>query len=157
MCIRDRAIGYEPAFDASKMMSMESEVAQIYTLDDEGIRYAINERPVNDGSVRLGFYAGKHGTYTLSLSRNAADTVVLIDLLTRTEVDLTVGEYSFTTEAGTYNSRFALRFNPGEATGISAAKQEAEGGYMYNVYGQRISKPAKGITIRNGRKLIIKK
>ena len=153
----EATIGYEPAFDASKMMSMESEVAQIYTLDDEGIRYAINERPVNDGSVRLGFYAGKHGTYTLSLSRNAADTVVLIDLLTRTEVDLTVGEYSFTTEAGTYNSRFALRFNPGEATGISAAKQEAEGGYMYNVYGQRISKPAKGITIRNGRKLIIKK
>lgn len=153
----EATIGYEPAFDASKMMSMESEVAQIYTLDDEGIRYAINERPVNDGSVRLGFYAGKHGTYTLSLSRNAADTVVLIDLLTRTEVDLTVGEYSFTTEAGTYNSRFALRFNPGDATGISAAKQEAEGGYMYNVYGQRISKPAKGITIRNGRKLIIKK
>lgn len=147
---------YEPSCDASKMMSMDVDVPQIYTIGDDETQYSINERPVGEGCISVGFFSGKSGEYTFKLSRSAVDAVILIDRLTGEETDLARGEYTFTSEAGTYNSRFSLRFNPGETTGIEMVKSETVDGEMYNICGQRISKPAKGITIQNGKKLIIK-
>lgn len=45
---------YETARDASKFMSLDTNVPQIYTLGSDGTQYAINERPLSDGTVRLG-------------------------------------------------------------------------------------------------------
>lgn len=150
------AVAYEPSCDASKMMSMDVDVPQIYTIGDDNTQYSINERPVGDGCISVGFFSGKSGEYTFKLNRSAVDTVILVDHMTGEQIDLTDSEYTFTAEAGTDNARFSLQFNPGETTGIEAVKPETNDGYMYNICGQRISKPAKGITIRNGRKLIIK-
>lgn len=150
------SVVYEPSCDASKMMSMDVDVPQIYTIGDDETQYSINERPVGDGCIGVGFFSGKSGEYTFKLSRSAVDAVILIDRLTGEETDLANGEYTFTSEAGTYNSRFSLRFNPGETTGVEMVKSEESDGEMYNICGQRISRPVKGITIQNGRKLIIK-
>lgn len=109
---------YEVNCDASKFMSMDNSVPQIYSLDADGTQYAINERPLGDGSVALGFYAGQSGAYTITLSRCDAEKVYLTDNHTGETVDITYGEYAFSAEAGTDNTRFSLSFASDEVTGI---------------------------------------
>lgn len=149
------SMDYELTCDASKMMSMDVSVPQIFSIGNEGTSYSINERPVGDGTVVLGFYAGKAGEYTIKLSRNGAEAVTLIDLQTGDETDLVNYEYTFTADAGTVNSRFVLNFNP-VVTSINAIESEDAENAAYNTSGQRVSKSTKGILIQNGKKIIIK-
>ena len=149
------SMDYELTCDASKMMSMDASVPQIFSIGNEGTSYSINERPVGDGTVVLGFYAGKAGEYTIKLSRNGAEAVTLIDLQTGDETDLVNYEYTFTADAGTVNSRFVLNFNP-VVTSINAVESEDAENAAYNTSGQRVSKSTKGILIQNGKKIIIK-
>ena len=149
------SMDYELTCDASKMMSMDASVPQIFSIGNEGTSYSINERPVGDGTVVLGFYAGKAGEYTIKLSRNGAEAVTLIDLQTGDETDLVNYEYTFTADAGTVNSRFVLNFSP-VVTGINAIESENADNAAYNTNGQRVSKSTKGILIQNGKKIIIK-
>lgn len=110
--------GYELSCDASKFMSMDASVPQLYTVGADGTAYAINERPVADGRVQLGLYLPQEGAYTLSLSRNQAAEAWLKDLETGTETDLTCGDYHFTAEAGKLDGRFELLLRAGGTTGI---------------------------------------
>lgn len=98
---------YEIACDAAKFMSTES-VPQLYTLDQKNTRYAINERP--SGEVRLGYAATKKGELTISAVR-MDQPVMLRDNLMQITHDLSLGDYTFTTEAGTMNDRFTLVVN----------------------------------------------
>lgn len=149
------SMDYELTCDASKMMSMDASVPQIFSIGNEGTSYSINERPVGDGTVVLGFYAGKAGEYTIKLSRKGAEAVTLIDLQTGDETDLVNYEYTFTADAGTVNSRFVLNFNP-VVTSINAIESEDAENAAYNTNGQRVSKSTKGILIQNGKKIINK-
>ncbi|MGN0220988.1 MAG: leucine-rich repeat domain-containing protein [Prevotella sp.] len=150
------SMDYDLTCDASKMMSMDASVPQIFSLGNEGTQYSINERPVGDGFVNLGFFAGKAGEYTFKLSRSMVEAVILVDHMTGNETDLANSEYTFTTEAGTDDARFSLKFNPAETTGIKTVQSETSDDIMYNINGQRISKPVKGIMIRGGKKVFIK-
>ncbi len=102
---------YDMNSDAGKFMSDNKNVPQIYTLDAEGNKYAINERPLSNGVVRLGFQSGNGGTYTINLSRNMSDDVILVDNELNLKVNLAEQEYCFTASAGTTEERFELRFN----------------------------------------------
>ena len=113
---------YDLSCDASKFMSMDVTVPQLYTIGADGTTYAINERPLSDGRVRLGLYLPQDGAYTLSLKHSAADEARLVDLQTGTETDLLAGDYHFTGEAGQHDGRFELRLQVGEVTGIGAAQ-----------------------------------
>lgn len=113
---------YDLSCDASKFMSMDVTVPQLYTIGADGTTYAINERPLSDGRVRLGLYLPQDGAYTLSLKHRAADEARLVDLQTGTETDLLAGDYHFTGEAGQHDGRFELRLQAGEVTGIGAAQ-----------------------------------
>ena len=106
---------YETACDAAKF---ETEgVPQIYTMDNEGVRYAINERPVGNGVVFIGYTADADGYYTIEAAR--MDTkVFLYDALTGEKHYFEDGAYRFYTEAGTYEKRFSLGVRGDEATGI---------------------------------------
>ena len=117
---------YEVSCDASKFMSMDGSVPQIYTLDEDGTQYAINERPISDGSVMLGFYAGQAGDYTISLTRCDAEKLFLTDLLTGVTSELTDAPYTFAAEAGSDNTRFMLSFVSGETTGIQEIAKSAQ-------------------------------
>lgn len=149
---------YETMCDAAKMMSMDVNVPQIFTLDNEYTEYAINERPVADGVVRVGFYAGHDGEYTISLGRCDVNTVYLIDSETGEEVDITTNGYTFTANAGASTNRFMLSFNAGEVTGIYSVENNDLNGVVraYNLAGQRISRDSKGIVIVNGKKIVNK-
>lgn len=120
--INDKALcAYEIEKDASKFMSMENGVPQIFTLDKEGNSYAINERPAEDGNVALGYRAAQSGFYTISIVK-AAGEVLLYDKKMDKTIDLTTQDYTFYSDAteGVDNTRFTLIFGNMTPTGITS-------------------------------------
>lgn len=109
------SLAYELDKDASKFIADDNAAMLVYTVED-GVKYAINERPMADGVINLGFYAPTDGDFTLSLNTAEQESFILIDHETNTESALS-GEYHFTAKAGYNDSRFTIMF--GEATGIS--------------------------------------
>lgn len=114
-----QSMGYEMACDAAKFMSTEG-TPQLYTLDNKHIRYAINERP--NGDVTMGYSVSKEGTYTISVAR-MDKPMVLRDLEMGITFDLSNGDYTFTSKAGTNEKRFVLSANQSE-TGIADIMKE---------------------------------
>lgn len=116
----EASMDYEMSCDAAKFMSNDQTVPQIFTRDNQGKYYAINERPLNDGLVSVGFYAGAKGNYTLSLADTSAtaDEIILIDKQTGSQTRLDQENYTFTTEAGLYTERFELRLKTRTMTGL---------------------------------------
>jgi hypothetical protein len=103
---------YETTCDAAKFMSTEPTVPQLYSFDADGIQCAINERPLLNGLIPLGFYAGKSGDYSLripSMAENADLKIELIDKMLSRETDMLNSDYHFNSSAGTFNERFVLR------------------------------------------------
>ena len=120
------SMAYEVSCDASKFMSMDGNVPQIYSLDADGTQYAINERPMGEGTIALGFYAGKEGNYTITATRCDAEKVFLTDLLHGITTELTDAPYTFSAEAGSDITRFTLSFVAGETTGVQEIEKKAE-------------------------------
>ncbi len=147
--------------DASKFQSMDNSVPQLFTLDADGTRYAINERPSGDGVVKMGLYVSAGGTYTINIGRCDVEKVMLVDYLTGETIDLSSGEYAFKTDAGTFTDRFELVFDAdNSATGIKDLEDNNvvnsnTGDAIYNIAGQRVNANAtRGIYIVNGKKVI---
>ena len=111
---------YEMDCDAAKFESSTSTV-QLYSIEAQGGKMAINERP--QGSVQLGFTAKADGDYTISAER-MDQPVLLKDNLMNITYDLSNGDYSFSSEAGTFDNRFMLLIDGG-ATGIADIAKEA--------------------------------
>ena len=111
---------YEMDCDAAKFESSTSAV-QLYSIEAQGGKMAINERP--QGSVQLGFIAKADGDYTISAER-MDQPVLLKDNLMNITYDLSNGDYSFSSEAGTFDNRFMLLIDGG-ATGIADIAKEA--------------------------------
>ena len=139
--INDKATcNYDLDKDASKFMSDDNASMLLYTVEN-GVKYAINERPMAKGIIRLGFYAPTEGDYSLSLNTSQEDNLILIDNETNTETPIS-GEYHFKAAVGFNDSRFSLMF--GEATGISSLDKKdvqinVENGIVsantsYNIY-----------------------
>ena len=140
---------YELACDAAKFEA--AGVPQLYTIDSRSVKYAINERPVAEGIVTLGYTVPTEGIYTLDAPR--MDTQVSVrDNLTRTIHRFDEGSYEFYSEAGTFEGRFTILTNSG-ATGIENVELDEQHEEIYNLNGQRMNKvTGKGIYIKNNRK-----
>lgn len=110
----DKTQRYELDCDAAKFESSTA-VPQLYTLEANNVKFAINERPL--GSVNLGFEVQKAGDYTISAIRMDSP-MLLKDNSTDAIVDLSTSDYHFTSEAGTFNGRFTLIPNK-STTGIA--------------------------------------
>lgn len=117
---------YETARDAGKFMSLDGNVPQLYTVGTDGTRYAINECPEGDGNVSLGIAIQQQDTYTIQATRNDLGSIILTDNELGQQVDLSQSSYTFTTSAGTFNSRFTLSLNGNGVTGISNTKNNSE-------------------------------
>ena len=148
---------YEAGRDASKFMSPEASAAQIFTTVGD-LRYAINERPAMDGIVELGLSIGTAGSYTIALNTMVENEVFLIDRETGNETRIDGGStYTFNANKGTIEGRFALRFGNGEVTGIKAIVSDSnKADNWYNLKGQRVNAPTKGLYIQNGKKTVVK-
>lgn len=110
----DKTQRYELDCDAAKFESSTT-VPQLYTLEANNVKFAINERPL--GSENLGFEVQKAGDYTISAIRMDSP-MLLKDNSTDAIVDLSTSDYHFTSEAGTFNGRFTLIPNK-STTGIA--------------------------------------
>ena len=151
---QEASLNYETACDAAKFLSTE-DVPQIYSLDNES-KYAINERPIGD--VKLGYVAKTAGTFKIGAKR--LDTVVMLyDQVKDEKFDLTTGDYTFETEAGTFENRFVVlsiigggtetggisggngdSSNPeDEATGVAFVKQQTGVSVMSDAAGIYVS------------------
>ena len=152
------SMGYEVSCDASKFFSMDAAVPQIYTIECDDL-LAINERPVGEGTVQMGFRVAVDGEYTITAPRNGFTNIMLVDNETGIETDLsTDGSYTFTASAGTNNSRFVLRVGGVVVTEINEKvtvnSEEFATAPCYNLNGQRIAEPQKGLYIVNGKKVL---
>lgn len=119
------SLDYETERDASKFISFDSDVPQICTVYEDNI-YAINERPLSDGSVNLAYSASGAGVLTISANRSDG-TIILYDDLENKSVNLAEQDYSFTTEAtdGLNTARFRLSLCVhGNTTGIENPADE---------------------------------
>ncbi len=115
-----KSLNYEVGTDASKMMSMAA-VPQIYTLDVQNSKYAVNTRPNGSHEVRLGVVAPSDGEYSISIPRMDY-RMALKDNVTGIVHDFSTGSYTFQAEAGTIDDRFTLV--AGSLTGITESKIE---------------------------------
>lgn len=158
----DASLGYEIERDAAKFLSFDASVPQIFTTDDEGNSYAINERPIMDGQAQLAYYAGKAGVYTIRAKRTDGK-VWLYDSEQNCTINLTEGDYTFQSDAtnGMNNSRFTLTFEVDDATGINNGQwpmADSQSDAWYSLDGRHLSgKPTqRGLYIVGGRKVTIK-
>jgi len=159
---------YEIGRDASKFISDGTQTPQIYTLDADGIQYAINERPANEGMLRLGIVFANDGQFTLSAIRNSLGQVVLTDNETGVKTDLQQNNYSFDAKKGVNEQRFTLSFSRGfggdDTTSIQSANNQAEAMEVFTLDGQRLGRTTEGLkkgvyVVRQGQqtqKVIIK-
>lgn len=154
----EAAMAYEMTCDAAKFASTEKSVPQIYTVNNN-VRFAINERPVQNGDVALGVTCGSAGVYTISVNAVGAGRIILEDKAMNVSCDLSAEKgYTFNAEAGDYLGRFVLHFVD-EATEIATLKSDADNAVeaIYSLQGIKMDKAAgKGIYIKNGQKTVIK-
>ena len=108
------SMDYEIGVDAAKFQA--DGVPQLYTLNGK-TKYAINERPMGSDEIKLGYTAPKAGTYTLSVTRHDAE-VEIYDNVAKSKVDFTFGDYSFQSQAGTFNDRFVVYKTSGGVTKV---------------------------------------
>ena len=149
-----QSMAYETMCDAAKFESQG--VIQFFTIGTSNERYAINERPVDNGIVNVGYTAPAAGEYTISAAR--MDTPVFVkDMKTGALHDLRQGGYTFSTEAGTYAQRIQI-WTEGTATGIGRVNAEQATGAekVYDMSGRAANKDAKGVYIINGEKTLVK-
>ena len=149
------SLHYEMDKDASKFQENESNVPLIFTIADS-VRYAINERPLSDGKIAVGYYAPEKGRYTLRLSRPSTQNTWLIDRNTGKTQPLDEG-YTFETEPGYHDDRFTVTLGDAVANEtIDAEKPQIEVGLgqvrvseaytLYTPLGQYIGQYAAGET-----------
>ena len=150
-------LDYELNCDASKFMSSNASVPQIYIIEN-GQRMSIDERPLSDGLVELGVYCGTTDEYTISLTTTDSNngSLILVDKETGTETDLAHNAYHFKATAGTNNNRFILRIG-NNTTGIQQIEDKKEVmTKIFNLNGQKLQTPQKGINIINNKKVIVR-
>lgn len=102
-----KGTGYEADCDAPKFFST-GHPCQMYSLDKDGVKYQINERPVVDGIVPLGLVIAESDEFTISATR-LDRPVCLYDKVLDIEHDLSTGGYTFSSNVGTFENRFELR------------------------------------------------
>lgn len=158
--VNDNAsLDYEIERDASKFMSFETSVPQIFTFDTSDNSYAINERPLTDGTVKLAYYAGQSGFYTISATRSDGEIYLHDSQLSKT-VNLGEQDYTFHSDAteGANNTRFVLtlKVNTGETTGITTIEDDKQNkeNVIYDLQGRKVQNASKGIFIQNGHKVV---
>lgn len=116
-------MSYNAAHDAGKMMSERTLTAQLYTIGDD-IDYAINERPLGDGIIRIGARFAENGTYTLALEGDK--TAILTDHQEGKQVELDANGYTFTAKAGECRTRFSISWPNGGTTGINGINADTQ-------------------------------
>lgn len=148
---------YELSCDAGKMLG---DGLQVYSIGADGTQYAINERPVDNGLVKLGVIIPSNGKFTLSLTRNNAEQVVLFDNETGDVIDMMNNSYTFDANEGTNDNRFVLKTISEATSIINVENTEINSASIFDLSGRKVSCEVKdlksGIYLINGNKVLVK-
>ncbi len=167
----EATLRYDIGRDAPAMADNDTTLL-LYTMAG-GVAYAINERPLDDGIIRLGMQVNQSGTYQLALTRKegrvtgslAAEKIWLIDNETGTRFLLLTTDgseqqsYTFTVDdPTTLSERFIIAIGDAEPTAITEVERARPmcSDMLFNLGGQRVTTPRRGVYIENG-KLVMKK
>lgn len=123
-------IDYDPSHDAAKMFSEDLRSAQLFTIEADG-DYAINERPLGDGIIRIGVKFAQNGTYTIALKDGKKAT--LVDEQEGRQVELDCNGYTFSAKAGEARNRFYIRLAD-KTTGIEWVDEADESDAVNRIY-----------------------
>jgi hypothetical protein len=158
---------YEMDKDATKFFSTESSMPLIYT-SDNGISYAINERPLGDGTVRL-CATNANGSYcTISLAEDLPDwEVTLEDPEREQSVELKDGNtFSFYASGQSFVLHIrntttgigaSLMDNGPLGSPASLCEEWTMDKSIYDLQGRKVNSPTKkGIYIQNRQKTVIR-
>lgn len=107
-------VGVDPGIDGLYMNDGAIGLSSLIN----GVEYAIQGRPLPFNPldvVQLGFKTTISGTYTLAIDHVdglflAGQNIYMTDHVTGTYVNLSTGSYTFTSEAGVFNSRFEVGY-----------------------------------------------
>ncbi len=143
---------FEPTCDATQIPVADASL--LCTIDD-GRRYAINERPMPQGSITIGLDIAIEGDYTLSLGKTNSRGIILTDNDTGRVTRLDEGDYPFHATAGRHDARFTLSFEGLTHIGDFTLRRPAS--ILYDLQGRPVTgTPTKGIYIQNGKKVVIR-
>ena len=124
--------GYELGLDASKFRSMNPNAPAFYSIDADNQQLAINERPWDNGVVRLGCNFGVKGEYSIALQEAVEQDLILVDKVTGAQTNLKEQAYRFSAEVGESNDRFELRSgNPTGTEEIAGFQWQVRGGQLF--------------------------
>lgn len=148
---------YESDKDANKFMSPNSNVPQIYSISN-GVKYAINERPFDDGKVELETFS--RGQTSITLTNNIENNyeVVLEDCLLGIRTKLGNGQ-TYTFSNNNASTRCFVLYISDDLTGVDKVEENVHQKQhdTYTLDGIKIEKPNNsGIYIHNRKKFIIK-
>ena len=147
---------YELDKDATKFFSTESPMPLIYT-SANGVSYAINERPLGDGTVSLCVTNTNGSSCTISLADDLPDWEVTIeDPETGKTTELKDGKtFPFYASGQTFLLHIR-NTTPGIGASLMDNGQWTMDKSIYDLQGHKVAAPTrKGIYIRNGQKTVI--
>ena len=152
-------MGYDISRDANKFFSLDPKVPQLYSTQD-GIAYAINERPMQDGNFQLTARVATGGIYTIALDNVVEGyEVILEDNRTGKLTVLGKDSYVFTVEDGQMDYGFTLRLQTPETTGVTVAEgaESKADDIRYRIDGIKAEGSVRsGLYIQDNKKVIIK-
>lgn len=152
-------MGYDISSDANKFFSLDPKVPQLYSTQD-GIAYAINERPMQDGNFQLTARVATGGIYTIALDNVVEGyEVILEDNRTGKLTVLGKDSYVFTVEDGQMDYGFTLRLQAPETTGVTVAEgaESKADDIRYRIDGIKAEGSVRsGLYIQDNKKVIIK-
>ena len=108
-------LGFDKGYDGP--FSDAGNYVNFYSfIDDDAFKIQGRSSFDENDQVRLGYFSAVAGTFNISIDSkegvfaNANQAVFLEDKVTNSLFDLKNGNYTFTTEKGTFNNRFVLRY-----------------------------------------------
>ena len=109
--------GYDNGYDGKALINGNLNLYSVVETQNDTLRLTIQARGAfaQADRVKMGFNATLAGTYVISKDHadglfEAGQTVYLIDNVTGEFHNLADGNYTFTTEAGTFNERFVVAY-----------------------------------------------
>lgn len=150
--------GYDATTDAAKFASMDAAQPMLCTFEN-GVRYAINERPLSTGIIPLSVYASTDNVSLKLISvKNTSKQVYIEDKQTGAieQVGTEGVELSKLTSNMWNDNRFYLHITDGTATGVINIENVVnEDNSIYDLSGRKLSSAShKGVYIVNGKKVM---
>ncbi|MCW4470287.1 Ig-like domain-containing protein [Flavobacterium sp. MFBS3-15] len=141
-------MGYDDGYDGTSLSGGDVNLSSIITEGEEEMKLAINARSpfVNTDVVRLGFNTEVAGTFTLELDHvdglfTGDQNIYIVDALTNNFHNIKEGNYTFSSEIGTFNDRFTIVYATEEELGTTVPVLDAKDVIVYRD-GKQISMKA---------------